>query len=181
MACSASCVVFIRLWNPSVSVRQSSILGSQVRDSSPFCSLPVLSCFTDTAIVPTVMRVALAGIPLTPVSRIAGAVFYAALDTDTSSDGSPWLLPDDGPVFLLPQEKLTTGVYDLINARAQRAKGCVPLLRISFTSKTNHGCSKYPAERQVDRGLLPRYSAHHWAITPSGRSGGSCQRGLYPD
>ncbi|KZV62661.1 NAD(P)-binding protein [Peniophora sp. CONT] len=87
--------------------------------------------FADTAIVPTVVKVALAGIPLTPVSRIAGAVFYAALDADASSDGAPWLLPDDGPVFLLPQEKLTTGVYGLINTRAERAKGVVQSAKLT--------------------------------------------------
>ncbi|VDB86849.1 unnamed protein product [Peniophora sp. CBMAI 1063] len=87
--------------------------------------------FADTAIVPTIVKVALAGIPLTPVSRIAGAVFYSALDTDASSDGCPWLLPDEGPVFLLPQDKLTTGVYGLINARADRAKGLVQGVKLT--------------------------------------------------
>ena len=99
-------------------------------------SIRILNEVLDTAIVPTIMKVALAGIPLTPIARIAGAVFYSALDTDASSDGAPWLLPDDGPVFLLPKEKLTTGVYDLINARAQRAKGYV--------------CLVLSAERQID-------------------------------
>ncbi|EGO00337.1 hypothetical protein SERLA73DRAFT_180884 [Serpula lacrymans var. lacrymans S7.3] len=80
--------------------------------------------FADTAIVPTIMRLAIAGIPLTPVDRIAGAFFYAATDPDMNTSGSPLLLPDDGPVFRLDKEELREGVYGLVNARtAMLTKG----------------------------------------------------------
>lgn len=65
----------------------------------------------------------MAGIPLTPVERVAGAMFYAATDPDMETSGSAWLLPDDGYVFQLEKERLTTGVYKMINDRTQFALG----------------------------------------------------------
>lgn len=77
--------------------------------------------FADTAIVPSYVKVALAGIPLTPVTRIAGAIVCAATDSDMETSGCPWLLPDDGYVFRLEKEELKEGVYGMIDARAQAA------------------------------------------------------------
>jgi len=76
----------------------------------------------DTAIVPVVVKLLLAGIPLTPVSRVAGAIFYAATDADNSSNGSAWLLVDDGPVFQVPKEEFKEGVYRMIDERANKGK-----------------------------------------------------------
>ena len=73
---------------------------------------------SDTAIVPVPAKIFLAGIPKTPVSRIAGAVFYAATDRDEKSSGSAWLLVDDGPVFMVPKEQFKQGVYKMIDDRA---------------------------------------------------------------
>jgi NAD(P)-dependent dehydrogenase (short-subunit alcohol dehydrogenase family) len=73
--------------------------------------------FADTAIVPLRVKLFLAGIPLTPVSRIAGAIFYAATDEDMATSGSAWLLPDDGPVFMCPKEEFKMGVYKMIDDR----------------------------------------------------------------
>ncbi|PPQ66321.1 hypothetical protein CVT26_011152 [Gymnopilus dilepis] len=78
--------------------------------------------FADTAIVPIPVKLLLAGIPLTPVSRIAGAIFYAATDADPSSSGSSWLLTDDGPVFQVPKEEFKMGVYKMIDDRANAGK-----------------------------------------------------------
>jgi len=64
------------------------------------------------------VKVLLAGIPKTPVSRVAGAIFYAATDSDEKSSGSAWLLVDDGPVFMVPKEKFKQGVYKMIDDRA---------------------------------------------------------------
>lgn len=66
------------------------------------------------------MKLFLAGIPLTPVPRIAGAIFYSATDPDTATNGCAWLLPDDGPVFLVPREEFKLGVYKMIDERANR-------------------------------------------------------------
>ncbi|KAI0032013.1 hypothetical protein K488DRAFT_78742 [Vararia minispora EC-137] len=88
--------------------------------------------FADTKIVPTSVKLALAGIPLTPVPRIAGAIFCAATEPDPTTSGCAWVLPDDGPVFRLAREELTTGVYALINARAQRAQGVVQSIVLTF-------------------------------------------------
>ncbi|KAF8893434.1 hypothetical protein BD779DRAFT_1467786 [Infundibulicybe gibba] len=76
--------------------------------------------FADTAIVPVVAKLFLAGIPLTPVPRIAGAIFYAATSPDPETNGCAWLLPDDGPVFLVPREEFKLGVYKMIDDRANR-------------------------------------------------------------
>ncbi|KAF9564732.1 NAD(P)-binding protein [Agrocybe pediades] len=78
--------------------------------------------FADTAIVPTPVKLLLAGIPLTPVSRVAGAIFYAATDVDEDSNGSAWLLLDDGPVFQVPKEQFKEGVYKMIDERANKGR-----------------------------------------------------------
>jgi hypothetical protein len=69
------------------------------------------------------MKVILAGIPLTPIPRIAGAVFRAATDPDTATSGCPWVLPDDGPVIRVEKEALRAGVYEMLNGRIRRIKG----------------------------------------------------------
>ena len=73
--------------------------------------------FADTAIVPLPVKLAMAGIPLTPVSRIAGAYFCAATNPDWSTNGSAWLLLDNGPVFMLPKEEFKMGVYKMLDDR----------------------------------------------------------------
>jgi len=78
--------------------------------------------FADTGIVPASLKIILAGIPKTPVSRVAGAIFYAATDTDQKSSGSAWLLVDDGPVFMIPKEQFKQGVYKMIDDRANAGR-----------------------------------------------------------
>ncbi|KAF9462472.1 hypothetical protein BDZ94DRAFT_1322648 [Collybia nuda] len=74
--------------------------------------------FADTAIVPIPVKLLLAGIPLAPVPRIAGAILYAATDPNPETNGSAWLLTDDGPVFMVPKEEFKMGVYKMIDDRA---------------------------------------------------------------
>ncbi|KAI0261055.1 hypothetical protein BC834DRAFT_494233 [Gloeopeniophorella convolvens] len=76
--------------------------------------------FADTNIVNTGMRLLLAGIPLAPVARIAGAIFRAATDPDMATSGCPWVLLDDGPVLLCEKETLREGVYAMFDARLRR-------------------------------------------------------------
>jgi hypothetical protein len=57
---------------------------------------------------------------MTPVERVAGAIFRAATDHDRATSGCPWMLPDDGPVFLLKKEVLREGVYEMLNNRVRR-------------------------------------------------------------
>jgi len=78
--------------------------------------------FADTAIVPTPVKLLLAGIPLTPVPRVAGAIFHAATDPDLSTSGSGYLLLDDGPVFMVRKEDFKEGVYKMIDNRANSAR-----------------------------------------------------------
>ncbi|KAF5321689.1 hypothetical protein D9619_001530 [Psilocybe cf. subviscida] len=78
--------------------------------------------FADTAIVPIPVKLILAGIPLTPVPRVAGAIFKAATDPDMTTSGSAYLLLDDGPVFRVPKEEFKLGVYKMIDDRANAAR-----------------------------------------------------------
>lgn len=87
--------------------------------------LMILLSSSDTGIVPVPIKVFLAGIPKTPVSRIAGAIFYAATDRDEKSSGSAWLLVDDGPVFMVPKEEFKQGVYKMIDERANATQAYV--------------------------------------------------------
>jgi hypothetical protein len=96
--------------------------------------LTILLSSSDTGIVPVPIKIFLAGIPKTPVSRIAGAVFYAATDRDEKSSGSAWLLVDDGPVFMIPKEEFKQGVYKMIDDRANAARAYViPFLTFHST------------------------------------------------
>lgn len=76
---------------------------------------------TDTAIVPLPVKLVLAGIPLTPVPRVAGAIFYAATNPDPETNGCAWLLLDDGPVFRVKPDEFKQGVYKMIDDRANGA------------------------------------------------------------
>lgn len=76
--------------------------------------------------IPLGVKVFLAGIPLTPVSRIAGAIIYVATSPDPATNGSAWLLPDDGPVFMVPKEEFKLGVYKMIDDRRNSLLKCVP-------------------------------------------------------
>ncbi|KAA1467035.1 NAD(P)-binding protein [Dentipellis sp. KUC8613] len=78
--------------------------------------------FADTGILPLPIKVILAGVPLTPVPRIAAAILCAGVDPDPATNGLPWLLPDDGPVFRLEREQLRAGVYELLDKRTERLK-----------------------------------------------------------
>lgn len=74
--------------------------------------------FADTNIIPIAAKLFLAGIPLTPVPRIAGAIIYAATNPDPETNGVAFLLTDDGPVFMVPREEFKMGVYKMIDERA---------------------------------------------------------------
>ena len=87
--------------------------------------------FADIATVPIVVKAALAGIPLTPVERVAGAIVYAATDPDMETSGCPWLL-HDGHMVRLEREQLKEGVYKMIGARTKVALTSVLMLQISF-------------------------------------------------
>ena len=62
----------------------------------------------------------LAGLPMTPVNRIAITTLYAATHPDLETTGSVFTLIDDGPVLFLENEVLKGGVYDIVNGRAAR-------------------------------------------------------------
>ena len=75
---------------------------------------------TATGILNAVNMVFLAGLPMTPVNRIAIATLYAVTNPDLETSGSVFALIDDGPVLLLENEIIKGGVYDIVTARAMR-------------------------------------------------------------
>lgn len=75
--------------------------------------------FADTAIIPDNVKAGLAGLPMTPVYRVAGAILCASTDPDMRTSGCPWLLPDAGLVCRLEREQLKEGVYRVIDRRVK--------------------------------------------------------------
>ncbi|KAF8588705.1 NAD(P)-binding protein [Ramaria rubella] len=75
--------------------------------------------FADTPIVPTAIKLFMAGIPLTPISRIGATILKAATDTDPKSNGAVYTLPDHGDTFRVDRGQLSldAGVYKLLNDR----------------------------------------------------------------
>lgn len=77
--------------------------------------------FAETSILDLPVKLMLAGMPMTPVPRVAGAIFRAATDPDFSTSGCPFVLPDDGPVIRVEKEALRAGVYKMLDDRVRRA------------------------------------------------------------
>ncbi|EJD02822.1 NAD-binding protein [Fomitiporia mediterranea MF3/22] len=97
------------------SIREDFALrGLRVATICPF--------FADTAIVPPAVKVFMAGIPLVPVPRIAGAILLAATDEAPESNGAAYTLPDDREVFRIPPVQINEGVYKMLNDRVKRLK-----------------------------------------------------------
>ena len=94
----------------------------------------------DTAIVPFAAKVVLAGIPLTPVPRIAGAIFHAASNPDPETNGCAWLLLDNGPLFRVKPDEFKQGVYGMIDDRANGSLKWVKLLSWSSTYWVTVSC-----------------------------------------
>ncbi|KZT43599.1 NAD(P)-binding protein [Sistotremastrum suecicum HHB10207 ss-3] len=90
--------------------------------------------FADTDILHVGVKAFLAGIPLVPVPRIAGAIFNAATELDPDTDGAAWTLPDDGPVFRIEKPTLTEGVYKMINQRAERLTKFAESVQYTFST-----------------------------------------------
>ena len=76
--------------------------------------------FTDTSLMTTMNRIAIAGIPMLPIERVAGTIIFSSTDPDIASTGAVWLLPDDGPLLRLEREIIKGGVYDIIAERNRR-------------------------------------------------------------
>ena len=98
--------------------------GKHCPSLSPLISiifiLSLIVICSETNIIDWKSRVLSVGMPMTPVERVAGAIFRAATDPDRATSGCPWMLPDDGPVLLLKKEVLREGVYELLNKRVSR-------------------------------------------------------------
>jgi len=75
--------------------------------------------FVDTGpMFPTPMKILVAGVPITPVARVAGAIVYASTSPDPATSGCAYMLPDNGPVFKLPRDEFKLGVYKVIDERS---------------------------------------------------------------
>ncbi|PVF96568.1 NAD(P)-binding protein [Serendipita vermifera] len=73
--------------------------------------------FTETNILKTATKVILAGIPLTPIERVAGAIVNAATDPDWETSGATYSLPDQGEVLRIDRHELNLGSYKTLTAR----------------------------------------------------------------
>jgi short chain dehydrogenase len=83
------------------------------------------ACIVDTNIVPAAFKLVLSGLPMVPVHRIAGSIFYSITEPDPATNGCPWMLLDGGPLLRLDREQLTEGVYEVMNQRLQKLFACV--------------------------------------------------------
>ncbi|KAJ3775652.1 hypothetical protein FB446DRAFT_724532 [Lentinula raphanica] len=120
---------------PNYSAAKHGVLGL-MRSLEPDMTLRgiriacITPFFADTGIVDASARVLLAGIPLTPVPRIAGAIIYAASHPDPATSGSGYALPDDGPVYQVPKEVFKMGVYKLLDSRLKNVGGIIYVARL---------------------------------------------------
>lgn len=73
--------------------------------------------FTDTSILATPTRVMLAGLPMTPLSRVAGSVVHAATDPNWETSGASYALPDDGTILRIDRQELAVGSYKILHER----------------------------------------------------------------
>lgn len=87
-----------------------SLLGIRVASVYPF--------FVDTGIVPLRVKVFLAGLPYTPIERVVGAIICSATDDRVETNGSAWLLLNDGPVVAVPKESFRAGIYQALDRRS---------------------------------------------------------------
>ncbi|KAJ3855163.1 hypothetical protein EV368DRAFT_72458 [Lentinula lateritia] len=72
--------------------------------------------FAATSMVPNVIRLQLAGIPLAPVPRIARTILYAATQSNPACSGAAFWVPDGGAlVFMVSREEFKPGVYEYID------------------------------------------------------------------
>ncbi|KAI0003397.1 hypothetical protein BJV74DRAFT_764510 [Russula compacta] len=88
------------------------VAGENIRTA---CIHPWFTGKHYTNVIDRKTRTIITGMPMTPVARVAGAIFRAATDPDPTTSGCPWMLPDHGPVLLLQKEELREGVYEILN------------------------------------------------------------------
>ncbi|EIN11466.1 NAD(P)-binding protein [Punctularia strigosozonata HHB-11173 SS5] len=79
--------------------------------------------FVDTGILPPAMKVLMAGLPWAPLDRVANAIFYSSTDPSAETSGATYLIPDDGPVLRVEKERITAGIYAVLDRRLSRAVG----------------------------------------------------------
>jgi len=87
--------------------------------------------FADTAILPSAFKTFMAGIPMVPVQKVAGAVFLAATDGEQGSNGAVYSLPDEKEVFRILPPRINEGVYRMLDERVKRAASSVQTI-VSF-------------------------------------------------
>ncbi|KLO20319.1 NAD-binding protein [Schizopora paradoxa] len=85
--------------------------------------------FADTAILPAAFKVIMAGIPMVPVERVAGAVFRAATDKSPETNGAAYTLPDERQVYLIQDTNIDEGVYAMLSDRVKRIRSFVDSIK----------------------------------------------------
>lgn len=83
--------------------------------------------------VPNVIRLQLAGIPLAPVPRIARTILYAATQSDPACSGAAFWVPDGGGlVLMVSKEDFKPGVYEYIDRSSNATSVYVFILSTSI-------------------------------------------------
>ena len=100
-------------------------LGSQVCAQHTGRVLHMLIVCEDTQILSKMARAILAGLPMTPVPRIAATILCVATDPDPQTSGRPWLLLDHGDVLRLDSAEITEGTYRILDARMRTTVAAV--------------------------------------------------------
>ncbi|KAJ3716766.1 hypothetical protein DFJ43DRAFT_1006628 [Lentinula guzmanii] len=96
--------------------------GLRIASIHPFFAGMYRLSVWPTSIVPGIVRLQLAGIPLAPVPRIAGVIFYAASHPDPTCSGAAFWIPDGGaPTFIIPRKEFKPGVYEYIDSKSNAA------------------------------------------------------------
>jgi hypothetical protein len=80
----------------------------------------VLSIIPATPLISARLHALLAGIPLTPLNRIASTIVSAAAEIDLEMAGTGYLLLDDGPVQSISQEELSSrDIYSTLDSKCR--------------------------------------------------------------
>ncbi|KAJ4473033.1 hypothetical protein J3R30DRAFT_3659385 [Lentinula aciculospora] len=109
---------------PMYTASKHAVLGLMRSLDDSFVSRGIrIACihpfFAATSIVPDIVRLQLAGIPLTPVSRIAETILYAASEPDPSCSGAAFWIPDGGvSTFMISRKEFKPGVYEYIDRQS---------------------------------------------------------------
>ncbi|SJK97070.1 uncharacterized protein ARMOST_00320 [Armillaria ostoyae] len=72
---------------------------------------------SDNDTLPSFVEVSTKDLSLSPIARVSGSIFHSATNPEKETNGRAWLIPDDGPLYMVPREDLNEGVFRTYNKR----------------------------------------------------------------